>query len=268
MIKIKPFKQFRMSKIYEPSGRAREYSPLALNLYHGCTHGCVYCYVPKMFCRWGEYKHSDCYPTVDFDELERSAAKLQGCNKQILLSFTGDPYCGVEPDTTTKALEILLKYGHKVAILTKGGLLCQRDLPLFMKFGNRIKVGATLTFDNDEDTERWEPGAASVESRIEALESLHCCGIKTWVSFEPVVYPEQALNLIDMIYPFVDHVKIGKINNYKGVDKGVDWHKFVVDSVALCRSVGLKFYIKESLRPYAGDVHLQPEETDQDYLNV
>ena len=26
--------------IYEPRGRAREYSPLAVNLYRGCSHGC------------------------------------------------------------------------------------------------------------------------------------------------------------------------------------------------------------------------------------
>jgi DNA repair photolyase len=30
--------------IYEPSGAAREYATLALNIYKGCTHGCKYCY--------------------------------------------------------------------------------------------------------------------------------------------------------------------------------------------------------------------------------
>jgi len=28
--------------IYEPRGRAGEYAPLAVNLYKGCGHGCVY----------------------------------------------------------------------------------------------------------------------------------------------------------------------------------------------------------------------------------
>ena len=30
--------------IYEPSGRAREYGELAVNIYTGCNHGCSYCY--------------------------------------------------------------------------------------------------------------------------------------------------------------------------------------------------------------------------------
>ncbi len=33
-----------LSVVYEPRGRAREYSPLALNLYRGCSSRCVYCY--------------------------------------------------------------------------------------------------------------------------------------------------------------------------------------------------------------------------------
>lgn len=36
-----------MRIIYEPKGRAREYANLAANLYSGCIHGCVYCYVPQ-----------------------------------------------------------------------------------------------------------------------------------------------------------------------------------------------------------------------------
>lgn len=32
--------------IYEPKGRANEYSPYACNLYIGCSHRCRYCYAP------------------------------------------------------------------------------------------------------------------------------------------------------------------------------------------------------------------------------
>lgn len=257
-----------MSKIYEPKGRAREYSPLALNLYKGCTHGCAYCYVPRMLGRWNkDYEHGDCKPNVDFDELERSAKKWQGCGRQILLSFTGDPYCGVEPDTTTKALEILNRYGHKVAILTKGGTVCLRDLDLFRQFGDRIKVGMSLTFTHTRDSKLWEPGAALPDDRVHALRLLHDAGIKTWASFEPVVYHQQSILLLKLVSHVVDHVKIGKMN-YDIPPVHIDWTAFAIDAVGTCYQNHLPFYIKKSLQPYCYDLPLNPENTDQDYLNL
>ena len=258
-----------MSKIYEPSGRAREYSPLALNLYKGCTHQCQYCYVPRIFGHFNKnYKHEECRSQVDWNELENSAKKMQECNKQILLSFTGDPYCGVDPDTTSKALEILNKYNHKVAILTKGGNLCLNDLDLYKKFGDRIKIGATLTFDNDKDSLEWEPGAATPSERIKVLKKLAEEGIKTWVSFEPVIIPEQSLNLLQMVSDFIDHVKIGKINNYKGIDKQIDWQDFIKKAVKICRETNVPFYIKNDLAAFNNEVELSENEINQDFLNL
>lgn len=257
-----------MSKIYVPQGRAREYSPLALNFFKGCTHNCLYCYVPSMFKRFNKsYIHAECSANVDFVELENSAKKFQGCDKQILLSFTGDAYCGISQSTTTKVLEILLKYNHKVAILTKGGKRCLQDLELFKKFGDRIKVGATLTLDNDEDSLKWESGAALPSERIETLKILHENGIKTWVSFEPVVIPRQTINLLKKV-SFVDHVKIGKLNNYQGLDKTIDWGKFLFDAVRVCRENNIKFYIKKDLQAYNRTIFLDGKETDEDYLNL
>lgn len=258
-----------MSKIYEPAGRAREYSPLALNFYKGCTHNCIYCYVPNMLGRFNrDYKHNECTLSVNYEELEKTAKKFQGCNKQILLSFTGDPYCGIEKDATRKVLNILNKYGHKVAILTKGGKRCLEDIDLFKQFGDRIKVGATLTFDNIKDSQEWESGAALPDDRIYALEKLKAEGIKTWVSFEPVIDPSQSLNLLERVGDIVDHVKIGKLNNYKGIDKNIDWAKFIFEAVRICRKHNMKFYIKKDLQIHNQGVYLSGNETNEDFLNL
>ena len=258
-----------MSNIYEPKGRAREYSPLALNLYHGCTHGCVYCYVPKMFRRWnGNYKHSDCYPSVDFAELEKSAKKYEGCGKQILLSFTGDPYCGVDPETTTQVLKILLQYNHKVAILTKGGSRLLKDVELFKKFGDRIKVGATLSLFDRYLSEKFEPNAAPPQERVEVLRYLAQEGVKTWASFEPVIFTRQALLLLEDVKDFINHVKVGKINGMSEIEKSQDWHSFVIDFVTTCRNSGVGIYVKDSLRPFLGDFKLFDFEVDMDYLSL
>lgn len=258
-----------MSKIYEPAGRAREYSPLALNFHKGCTHNCLYCYVPKMLGRFDtSYKHEDCVVSVNFDELEKSAKKFQGCDKQILLSFTGDPYCGVDKKATRRVLEILNHYNHKVAILTKGGSRCLNDIDIFKSYGDRIKVGATLTFDNDNDSLKWESGASLPQDRIDTLRVLKENGIKTWVSFEPVIIPEQSINLLKSVANIVDHVKIGKINNYKGIDKGIDWGRFIFDAVRVCRDHNLKFYIKKDLLIHNQGVYLSGNETNEDFLNL
>jgi len=256
-------------KIYEPAGRAREYSPLALNYFKGCDHGCKYCYVPNMLGRFNSnYKHEIVTPPTDFKELEQSAAKMRDCNKQILLSFTGDPYCNSENGETSKVLEILNFYNHKVAILTKQPEKALKDLDIIKKFGNRIKIGSTLTFDNETDSKEWEKNAATPESRIKGLKEFAENNIITWASFEPVLIPEQSENMLKRIATFINHVRIGKLNNYKGMDKNIDWAKFLFNIVRICRDNNIPFYIKNDLAIYNKGVYLSGNELNEDYLNL
>lgn len=260
-------------KIYEPAGRAREYSPLALNFFKGCTHDCKYCYVPNMLRRFNSnYNHTSLiYPDENgFKELEKSAEKNRGCDKQILLSFTGDPYSDGGLNYTKKVLEILNFYDHKVAILSKGGERVLEHIEIFKKFGNRIKIGSTLTFFDKNDSDEWEPGAASPDERIKTLQALAEEGIKTWASFEPVIIPEQSLEMLNKVVSFIDHVKIGKINNYKGIDKKIDWAKFIFDSVRILRNAKMndRFYIKNDLVIHNKGVYLSGNEINEDWLNL
>lgn len=257
--------------IYEPAGRAREYSPLALNFAKGCTHGCKYCYVPNMLKRFNSnYNHDIPSLNPDLTKLKNSAKKMQGVNKQILLCFTTDPYSNENYRLMPEILNILNYYKHKVAILSKAGIRLLDDLENFRKFDNRIKIGATLTFWEEKDSEKWEPNAAMPKERIEVLKILAENGIKTWASFEPVIKPDQSLKLLQSVIPFIDHVKIGKINNYKGVDKEIDWADFLFQSVRMLRSAGMydRFYIKNDLVKYNNSVYLSGNETNEDYLNL
>ena len=255
--------------IYEPAGRAREYSPLALNYFKGCDHGCKYCYVPNMLGRFSNsYKHENVISPTEFTKLEKSAAKFRGCGKQILLSFTGDPYCNAENGETRKVLEILNFYGHKVAILTKQPEKALKDLEIIKKFKERIKIGSTLTFDNEKDSIEWEPYAATPESRINGLKKFAEEGVITWASFEPVIIPQQSLNVLNKVSKFINHVRIGKLNNYKGIDKNIDWTKFIFDAVRICNDSNLPFYIKNDLAIYNKGVYLSGDELNEDYLNL
>jgi len=255
--------------IYEPAGRAREYSPLALNYFKGCDHGCKYCYVPNMLGRFNsKYNHEEVSCTNDLSKLKTSAKKMQGCDKQILLSFTGDPYCNFETTQTSQVLEILNYYKHKVAILTKQPEKALKDIEIIKSFGNRIKVGSTLTFDNTKDSKEWENGGATPESRINGLKEFAKQGVITWASFEPVIIPSQSLQMLENVSTFINHVRIGKLNNYKQIDKQIDWAKFIFDSVRICRDAKLSFYIKKDLAIHNKGIYLSGNETNEDYLNL
>lgn len=261
-----------MSRIYEPKGRAREYSPYALNLYRGCNHGCFYCYVPRMYKRFDrDYEHEKVkYYDLELKELKQTAKKFKDSRKQVLMSFTTDPYNAFN-DTlqlTRKALKILLEYKYPVAILTKAGKKILKDLDIFKKFGKHIKVGFTLTYDNDEDSLRYEPQAAPFTERIETLKILFEEGIKTWISIEPVIKPVQSLSCIEKSLLYTDHYKIGKINYYNSIENEIDWFKFLEDVVNIMRINNKKFYIKKDLQLFKDNIILQKNEIDTDFLNV
>lgn len=257
-------------KIYEPTGRAREYSPLALNYFKGCDHGCKYCYVPGLLKRFNStYDHKNVSCDLNLIELEKSIKSLSGEDrqKQILLSFTSDPYCGFESGQTRQVLEVLLKYQLHIAILTKNPEKAEKDINIFKKF-EHFKIGTTLVFCDIKQSEIWEPGAIPTHRRIEALKRFAQIGIKTWASLEPVIYPEHSLIILGKILPFIDHVKIGKINNYNGFDKEIDWVKFLFDLVYILRKFDAKFYIKKDLAQYNKGLYLSGEELNEDFLNV
>ena len=153
-------------------------------------------------------------------------------------------------------------------ILSKNGKNVLRDLDIIKMFGEHIKVGATLTFDNDKDSKGIEPFAALPSERLEMLKTFHDNGVKTWASFEPVLDPKQSINLIKKSLPFVDYYKIGKINNYQGLDKTIDWTSFLGEVVGILRGAKKTFYIKHDLRLNASTIKLNDDEIDHDLLNV
>lgn len=264
-----------MAAIYEPQGAAREYSPLALNYIKGCDHGCVYCYVPKMMKRFNAgYVHSDVYIKEEsklIKELETSARKHRGSSKQVFLSFLTDPYSHFNNETklTRRVLEILLAHEIPVSILSKGGYNVLQDLDIIKMFGENIQVGGSLTFTNESDSLKWEKNGALPKYRFDALKQLHEAGVKTWASMEPVIYPEQSLEIMEITKDYVDAYKIGKLNHFPKHEKQFNWTKFLNDAIAIMRKNNKQFYIKNDLAEFANeDTFLHPHERDMDYLAI
>ena len=262
-----------MAAIYQPSGAAREYSPLAMNYIKGCDHGCVYCYVPKMMKRFDAgYVHSNVYIKEEkalMKEVAASCRKHADSSQQVFLSFLTDPYSHFNNETklTRRVLEMLFENRIPVSILSKGGFNVLQDIDIIKMFGANIQVGGSLTFTNEEDCRKWEKNSSTPSERFETLKRLHEQGVKTWASMEPVIYPEQSLEIMEITAPYVDAYKIGKLNHFPRHEEKFDWTKFLNDAIRIMRKHGKPFYIKNDLSLFANeDTFLHPHERDMDFL--
>lgn len=234
--------------IYEPKGKALEYAPLAANLYKGCGHACSYCFSPNATYQDRELFYTAPVPRTDvIRQLKRDAEKLAGNPLPVLLSFTSDIYQPINDEygLARQAIEVLNANGLAVHILTKGAERATRDFDVLAKHpGNAYSV--TLTFDTGSASLEWEPYASSPFARLISLQAAKDRGIKTWVSFEPVIDPEAVFRLIDRTHEYVDLYKIGKWN-YDRRAKEIDWPVFREQVSVKLEKLGKSFLIKKDL---------------------
>lgn len=239
-----------MKPIYEPKTRAKEYSDLAINIYTGCNHGCWYCYAKKNHDRWNPNEDfADVMPRegiVEATERQLSGGKYKG--KTIMLCFTCDPYpAEIDTTPTREVIKAIKEAGAQVQILTKGGNRALRDFDLL---DSNDSFGITFSGNGIA-----EPLAAPQLERIATLVYAAEKGIKTWVSFEPVLDPMAVLGAIAKIPKWASKdtlLKIGKLNHFKN---DTDWKFFGEEAERICKENGWNYYIKEDLRAEMGDSH-------------
>jgi len=240
--------------IYEPKGRAREYAPLAANLYKGCPHRCRYCYVPRFRRISPEQFHGDIGPRPRVLEgLEKDAPQYCEDPRPVHLSFTCDAYQPIEAEhkLTRRALEILGRNRVKCQVLTKGAALARRDFDLMEEYD--VGFGVTLVFSREKARQAWEPRASTIRERCEALKEAKGRGIATWVSVEPVVYPGQALEVIRRMHPWVDHFAVGPLNYMPEVASRVNWPQFLCQALEVLEPTSSDYSIKDDLWKHADD---------------
>jgi len=245
--------QFEGTTIYETRGRAREYRELACNLYTGCGHGCVYCYAPDVVRRSRDAFYGEPAPRAGILRgVEADARRYAeaGETRQVLFSFTSDPYQPIEEryGIVRQAIQACHRYGVPVCVLTKGGKRALRDIDLF---GPRDAFASTLTLLDASESAEWEPLAATPDERMATLAAYHASGVPTWVSLEPVIDPETTLEIIRKTHTFVDEFKVGVLN-YHPRGREIDWRKFALDAVETLEEVGAAYYLKYDLRAYLG----------------
>ena len=242
-----------MHPFYEPKGAAREYAPLALNLYNGCSHGCTYCYAPACVHRSRDDFRTNVTPRKGIIEALQKSLKREVPKQTVLLSFTSDPYQRLEAEAkiTRAALETMDGLGMDVAILTKSTRV-ERDFNLIAK--NGWHLGMTLSCWEPEFAEEYEFFVSLPHYRYETLRDSEEIGIKTFVSIEPVLNEKELALIFDAITPLrlESGVRIGKWNHSPEADK-IDWKRVLDMSLDFAVRTGHKVYIKDALTEY-GDV--------------
>lgn len=237
----------KLQAAYVPTGKAKEYADLALNLFNGCDHNCIYCYVPKLLHTPAKDFHSIVTPRKDIlKKIKHDAKILEGDKREILLCFTCDAFSkgAMQHHTTTEALKILLEHGLNINILTKGGSRSLHDFEILEKYKDQVTMGASLVFNDDKDSLKYEPNAAVTSDRCRALYQYHCAGFKTWVSFEPVWSAHDVCELINETRTYVDHYKIGKLN-YHLHAKDVNWPETIQQIIDHCELNTVNYTLKK-----------------------
>jgi DNA repair photolyase len=246
----KQLKPYHGKAIYNPSGKAGEYSYWACNFYVGCSNGCQYCYCKKGILApvmgQDEPQLKKCFRDEEhaFTAFE---AELQANIEQLrqhglFFSFTTDPLLPECSDLTWRSVMLAMENDVPVKILTKmsGPWVDQLIADMHQSWKGFIAIGFTLT-GHDE----LEPFASPNVERIKAMRKLHNAGFKTWASIEPIIDFENSALMIEATQSFCDLYKVGLMSGQK-----YDEHEcrhFVSHFAGASNLVGYKIYFKDSL---------------------
>lgn len=160
-----------------------------MNLYRGCTHGCIYC-----DSRSNVYNMQHDFEDIEVKEnsLDLLKKALQKKKEKCMIG-TGsmtDPYIPLESELEyiRKTLKLIHRYGHGFTCITKSDLVL-KDLDLLKKINDESKVviQMTLTCMDDEISRLIEPNVCPTSRRIEVLEILKQENIPTVVWLCPIL---------------------------------------------------------------------------------
>ena len=159
-----------------------------VNLYRGCSHGCIYC-----------DSRSSCYQDFEFDLVKPkrdaiSILKTELAHKRkrgiIDTGAMSDPYNPIEKklNLTRDFLYLADQYNFGVSITTKS-LLIERDIDILKSISNKNPVicELTITTSKDDLSKKLEPYAPSSSNRFKTLETLSKSGLFAGIVLMPVL---------------------------------------------------------------------------------
>ncbi|NRT36174.1 radical SAM protein [Clostridium beijerinckii] len=160
-----------------------------MNIYRGCTHGCIYCDA-RSHCYGMDHIFEDIEVKANVLQLLEDALKKKRKKCMIGTGAMSDPYIHLEENlqNTRKCLEIIDKYGFGLAIQTKSNRIL-RDLELLRSINKKAKcvVQMTLTTYDEELCKIIEPNVSTTKERFEVLKIMRDNKIPTVVWLSPIL---------------------------------------------------------------------------------
>ena len=160
-----------------------------MNLYRGCSHGCIYC-DSRSRCYHMDHAFEDIEVKENAIELLEDALRRKRAKCMLSTGSMTDPYIPLESELllVRRALELAYRYGFGFTLITKSARVL-RDLDLLKAINDRTKcvVQMTLTTADEALCRKLEPNVSTTAERVEALCRLRDAGIPTVVWLCPIL---------------------------------------------------------------------------------
>ena len=160
-----------------------------MNLYRGCTHGCIYC-DSRSNCYQMNHEFEDIEVKENAIELLENTLRRKRKRCMIGTGSMSDPYMPLEAqlEYTRKALLLIEKYGFGATLITKSDRVL-RDLDILKRINQKTKavVQMTLTTADEALCKLIEPNISTTKQRFESLKILRDNNIPTVVWLCPVL---------------------------------------------------------------------------------
>ena len=160
-----------------------------INIYRGCTHGCIYC-DSRSRCYQMHHDFEDIEVKINAPKVLEDALRRKRKKCMIGTGAMSDPYIHLEEKlgNTRKCIELIHSYGFGLSIQTKSARIL-RDIDLLKKINEKTKcvVQMTLTTYDEALCKIIEPNVSTTRERFEVLKIMRDNGIPTVVWLSPTL---------------------------------------------------------------------------------